>query len=257
MGCRRTDCLSRPLSNLFEKLGSTVGSCPLYFLIIPIIISAALGGGFYFIRDREDNDLERQFTPKKGPSKVTRAFVKENFPYNDSMFSEDRLYNKGEFASLIAVSKNSRNVLESPAFEEIVKLDNKILNITVDNGRLGFNELCAEFDGRCVSNVILEIVPNDNTSITYPEHKHGSSSVFLGSVLGGVITDANGTIRSAQAVKLLYYLDNRESNASKLWLQGFKALLLDETDRKHIDVSIAVDLFYFYSFSLLLLKYKV
>lgn len=248
MGCRRTDCLSRPLSNLFEKLGSTVGSCPFYFLAIPIVISAALGGGFYFIRDREDNDLERQFTPKKGPSKVTRAFVRDNFPYNDSMFSEDRLYNKGEFASLIAVSKNSHNVLESPAFEEIIKVDDKILNITVDNGRLGFNELCAEVDGRCVSNAILEIVTNGNTSITYPEHKHGSGSVFLGSVLGGVLTDANGTIRSAQAVKLLYYLDNRESKASELWLRGFKALLLDETDRKHVDVSITSDLVLFCHF---------
>ncbi|XP_017261905.1 patched domain-containing protein 3 [Kryptolebias marmoratus] len=237
MGCRRTDCLSRPLSNLFAKLGSTVGSCPFYFLLIPILISAALSGGFFFITDREDNDLEQQFTPKKGPSKVTRAFVRENFPYNESMFSEDRQYNKGNFASLIAVSKNSNNVLESPASEDIIRLNNKILNITVDNGRLGFNDLCAEANGRCVPNVILEIITSDQASISYPEHRLSSSSVFLGSVLGGVIADANGTIRSAQAVKLLYYLDNNESVASKLWLREFKALLLDETDRKHIDVS--------------------
>uniref|UniRef100_A0A1A8IRG0 Patched domain-containing protein 3 n=2 Tax=Nothobranchius kuhntae TaxID=321403 RepID=A0A1A8IRG0_NOTKU len=239
MGCRRTDCFSRPLSNLFEKLGSTVGSCPLFFFVIPIIISAVLGGGFFFLKDREDNDLEMQFTPKKGPSKATRAFVRENFPYNKSMFSEDRLYEKGNFASLIAVSKNSDNVLESPALDEILRLNEKIINITVENGRLGFNDLCAKANGRCVSNVILEILLDDETSITYPEHQHGSSLVFLGSALGGVVTDANSTVTSSQAVKLLYYLDNDEDleEASKLWLRGFKALLSDEMDRKQIDVS--------------------
>lgn len=246
MGCRRTDCLSRPLSNLFEKLGSTVGSFPLYFLIIPIIVTSALGGGFFFIKDREDNDLEQQFTPKKGPSKVTRAFVKENFPYNDSMFSIDRLYNKGNFASLIAVSRNSNSVLESPAFQDIIRLNEMILNFTVDNGRLGFNDLCAVVNGRCVSNDILEIISHDRNRITYPEHMHRSSSIFLGSVLGGVLTDGNGTIQSAQAVKLLYYLDHHESKASELWLRGFKALLSEQTDIKHIDVSITSDLFYYY-----------
>ncbi|XP_074477495.1 patched domain-containing protein 3-like [Sebastes fasciatus] len=239
MGCRRTDCLAKPLSGLFEKLGSLVGSYPLYFFVIPLVVSAALSGGFTFLKDREDNDFERQFTPSKGPSKATRAFVRENFPYNDSMFSEDRLYDKGIFASLIAVSTNNSNILTSPAFEDIINLNNKILYITVYNGSLGFNDLCAKANGECVSNVLLEIINSDETSIIFPVHTHRSSPVFLGSVLGGVITDANSSVISAQAVKLFYYLDNKESaaDASKLWLRGFKKLLSDETDSKHIDVS--------------------
>uniref|UniRef100_A0A3Q2Q744 Patched domain containing 3/pseudo n=1 Tax=Fundulus heteroclitus TaxID=8078 RepID=A0A3Q2Q744_FUNHE len=242
MGVRRTDCLSRPLSNLFEKLGSAVGTCPFYFFIIPILITASLGGGFFFLKDREDNDLERQFTPKKGPSKATRAFVRENFPYNASMFSEERLYDRGDFASLIAVPRNSNNILESPALEDVVRLNEKILNMTVDNRRLGFSQVCAKAGGECVSNVILDIISSNEssrTSLTYPEHRHGSDLVFLGYTLGGVLTDANGTIQRAQAVKLYYYLSSQEGSAeaSELWLRGFKALLADETDRKHIDVS--------------------
>uniref|UniRef100_A0A3B4TZD3 Patched domain-containing protein 3 n=1 Tax=Seriola dumerili TaxID=41447 RepID=A0A3B4TZD3_SERDU len=235
MGCRRTDCLAKPLSGLFEKLGSLVGSCPFYFFVIPVLLSAALSGGFIFLKDREDNDLEQQFTPTKGPSKATRAFVRENFPYNDSMFSGDRLYDKGNFASLIAVSTDNSNVLANPAFEDIVRLNNKILNITVDNGRLGFNELCAKANGECVSNNVLEIVSANEanqTSFTYPVSTFRSSSVCLGSVLGGVITDANDSVISARAVKLFYYLENQgsASEASKSWLRGFKALLSDETD---------------------------
>ncbi|XP_029385508.1 patched domain-containing protein 3-like [Echeneis naucrates] len=234
MGCRRTDCLATPLSGLFEKLGSLVGSCPLYFFIIPVLLSAALSGGFLFLKDREDNDLERQFTPKNGPSKVTRAFVGENFPYNDTMFSEERQYNQSNFASIIAVSTDNSNILAKPAFEDILRLNNKILNITVDSGRLGFNDLCARTNGECVSNDILKIV-SDKVAITYP----GSSPDFFGSVLGGVITDPGGSVISAQAVKLFYYLGNQESSAdgSKSWLRGFKALLSDEMGSEHTDVS--------------------
>lgn len=246
MGWRRTDCLAKPLTGLFEKLGSLVGSYPFYFFVIPLILSAALSGGFMFLKDREDNDSERQFTPRKGPSKATRAFVRENFPYNDTMFSEDRLYDKGNFASLIAVSTNNSNVLANPAFEDIIRLNNEILNITVDNRRLGFNELCVKADGECVSNVILEIIraneTDQNSSIAFPVHTYRSNSVFLGSVLGGVITDANSSVVNAQALKLFYYLGNKESTieASKLWLREFKKLLSTETEDKHIDVCITL-----------------
>ncbi|XP_031705716.1 patched domain-containing protein 3-like [Anarrhichthys ocellatus] len=240
--CRRTDCVAKPLSGLFERFGSLVGSCPLYFLVIPLILSVVLGGGFTFLKDREDNDFERQFTPRKGPSKATRAFLREHFPDNDSMFSEDRLYDKGSFASLIAVSTSSSNILANPAFEDIVRLNNRILNITVLNGSVGFSELCAKARGECVSNVLLEVIGSsetDQSTITFPVQTHGSGSVFLGSVLGGVIAEANGSVTSAQAVKLLYHLDNKANtaDASKAWLGAFKRLLSEETDGKHIDVS--------------------
>ncbi|XP_054479312.1 patched domain-containing protein 3-like [Anoplopoma fimbria] len=242
MSCRRTDCVAKPLSGLFERLGSLVGSFPFYFLVIPLILSAALGGGFTFLKDREDNDFERQFTPRKGPSKVTRAFIRENFPYNDSMFSEKRLYDKENFASIIAVSTGTSNILTNPAFEDIVRLNNRVLDISVHNRSIGFKDLCAKSRGECVSNILLEMISSnetDQTSIVFPVQTHGSSSVFLGSVLGGVTTDANGSVISAQAVKLLYYLDDKENtvDASKLWLRAFKVLLSEEKDRKHVDVS--------------------
>ncbi|XP_068160605.1 patched domain-containing protein 3 [Antennarius striatus] len=238
MSCRRSDCLEKPLSSLFGKLGSLVGSRPLFFFVIPILLTAALGGGFAFLRDREDNDLERQFTPRKGPSKTTRAFVRENFPYNHSMFSEDRLYDIGDFASLIAVSRFDLDVLRDPAFEDVVSLNDEILKIRVQNGTLGFNELCAKANGECVSN-ILGIFQSDPADVTYPVYKNGSDSVFLGPALGGVIVDANSSIKSAQAIKLFYYLGNKKTTAdvSKLWLRGFKEVLSAETDLKNVDVS--------------------
>uniref|UniRef100_A0A3P8SN10 SSD domain-containing protein n=1 Tax=Amphiprion percula TaxID=161767 RepID=A0A3P8SN10_AMPPE len=230
-------CISKPLSGLFEKLGSTVGSYPFYFFIIPLFLSAALGVGFINLEDVADNDLERQFTPRKGPSKAVRAFVQENFPYNDSMFSEDRLYDKPHFASLIAVARDNLNILEGPAFEDVLRLNDKILNITVGNGQLAFSDLCAIADGECVSNVILDILSSSEagpSSLTYPEYTYGSRSVFLGFVLGGVITDGRGSVRSARALKLLYILGDHENEVSKLWLRGFKSLMSKELNHNSL-----------------------
>lgn len=244
MGFRRTDCIARPLSGLFEKLGSLVGSYPFYFFIVPVLLSVGLSGGFFFLKDREDNDLERQFTPSKGPSKAARAFVRENFPQNYSMFSEERLYEKGNFASVI-ITTNKFSVLAYPAFEDIVNLNNNIVNISVEDGRLGFNDLCAKTNGQCVPNIIEEISSSNESnrvSITYPIYEHRSRSVCLGSVLGGVVTYANSSVISAQAVKLFYYLKDQESTieASQLWLRAFKALMSDHMDNKDINVGITL-----------------
>ncbi|CAJ1082672.1 patched domain-containing protein 3-like [Xyrichtys novacula] len=241
MNCRRrTDCLSRPLSGLFEKLGSLVGSYPLFFFVIPLILTAALGGGLTFLKDNEDNDLERQYTPKKGPSKVTRALVKENFPFNDSMFSEDRLYDQGIFASLIAQAENDENILENGAFKDLIRLNREVLDITVYNGTLGFKQLCAKANSDCVSNTILEIFSSKNrTGLVFPFHPSSSGPVFLGSVLGGVVMKENGSVISARAVKLFYYLEDKEdtADAARSWLRGFKSLLSKWTHSRYIKVS--------------------
>uniref|UniRef100_UPI003AB0500F patched domain-containing protein 3-like n=1 Tax=Centroberyx gerrardi TaxID=166262 RepID=UPI003AB0500F len=246
MGCRRTDCLAKPLSGLCSRLGSLVGSYPVYFFMIPLLLSAAFGGGFTFLKDRQDNDIERQFTPRKGPSKIARQFVRENFPYNDSMFSVERLYDKGNFASIIALSTNvnNSNILANEAFEDVIKLSHKILNITVDHGQVGFRELCAKANGECVTNDILEILHykangTDRTSIEFPVHTYRSRAMFLGSVIGGVSTDANDLVTSAQALKLFYFLEDQESTAeaTKAWLRGFKRLLSAERSSEAIAVS--------------------
>ncbi|XP_028290293.1 patched domain-containing protein 3 isoform X2 [Gouania willdenowi] len=239
MGWMRIGCLSRPLPGLFAKLGFTIGSYPSGFFIIPLLVTAVLGGGFVFLHERQDNDLERQFTPIKGPSKAARDFVRENFPYDDSMFSEDRLYGRGYFASFIAVSTSGRNVLEEHVYQDIFRLNNRILNIKVSNQTLGLNELCAKVDGKCFTNAILEMMSSNETVINYPMQTYGSTLVFMGSVLGGVVTDANSIVKSAQAVKLFYYLEDQESMAEDLrsWLRRFKELMMDSTNETNIDVS--------------------
>lgn len=226
MAWHQTDCVQRPLSLLFEKFGRLVGSYPVWFLITPLILSIALSGGFYFLEARRDNDLEGQFTPSNGPSKEARAFVKEHFPYDDSMFSSQRLYAEGNYAILIVKSKNGANILRTETFKEIIELDKKVTNISVSNGqnKLQFKDLCAKVNGRCVSNALLDIInynPSniERTNITFPHHIVKSREVFLGATLGGV-KQSGQLVQSAEAVKLVYFLEDHENSTT--WLANLQ-----------------------------------
>ncbi|KAM4605951.1 patched domain-containing protein 3-like [Polymixia lowei] len=242
MDCRRTDCIEKPLSQLFEKLGRTVGSYPFSFFVVPLIVSALLGGGFYFLEDREDNDIERQFTLRGGPSKKARDLVKDNFPNDKSTFSSQRLYTEGNYASVIAVSSDESNILTREAFEDIIKLNNivKDISVVVDERQLTFRNLCAKANGVCVSNDLLEII-NYNASkiehidIGFPLHTVASKPTFLGSTIGGVEKDVEGLVKSAKAVRLMYFLGNH--TGADVWLQTFHRTLLDEVDSEEVKVS--------------------
>nr|XP_023679252.1 patched domain-containing protein 3 isoform X1 [Paramormyrops kingsleyae] len=225
----RTDCIEKPLSRLFMKFGRFVGSYPIWFFIIPMLISAGLGAGFYFLKAREANDIEDQFTPVNGPAKQERSFIKDNFPYNMSMFSSQRLYTEGTFASLIITLTNEENILTKEAFEEIIALNKQIQEISVNDGKetSTFLDLCARANGQCVPNAILQIINNDasniNTVIKFPQHSAGRELFFLGTTVGGVNVDAEGVLQSAQAIRLYYYLkeDTETQAKAALWLKAF------------------------------------
>uniref|UniRef100_W5ML63 Patched domain-containing protein 3 n=1 Tax=Lepisosteus oculatus TaxID=7918 RepID=W5ML63_LEPOC len=161
-----TNCIEKPVCIGFEKLGRFIGRNPWCFFVIPLLISAGLGGGFYFLKDREANDIENQFTPVNGPAKTERRFVQENFPQNYSEFSSQRLYTEGTFASVIAVSTGS-SILTKEAFQEILDLDAEIkqMSVRADNGQFNYTHLCVRTKQKCVSNAILDIIDYNASKI--------------------------------------------------------------------------------------------
>lgn len=252
MGCRRTDCVERPLSRLFEKLGRLVGTYPIGFFIIPLVVSATLGGGFYFIHEREDNDIERQFTPQNGPSKKARDFIREHFPTDISAFSGQRVYNEGYYAIIIAVAEGTSNIMTKEAFEDIIKLDRKVkkLSVAVDR-KLTFDTLCSKANGACVPNDLLEII-NYNASkiphmdITFPVYSSPTSPkpIFLGSSIGGVRKKGHGVIDFAKAVKLVYFLDN--CPGTEAWLQLFQETFFNDQGSRNVKVCEFKELYNIY-----------
>ncbi|KAM9553347.1 patched domain-containing protein 3-like [Salvelinus alpinus] len=216
-GCN-TDCVEKPIARGFEILGRFVGRHHWWFFILPMLISACLGGGFYFLADREANGIEEMFTPMNGPAKDERRVVKEYFPQNDSDFSRLRLYTEGTFASLIIVTPTA-NILTIPAFTKIVDIDRDVKAIEV--GTFNFSNLCVKKGDVCVSNSIFDIVKTPNvttTTIDYPYH----DNIFIASEIGGVKLKTGSTeIESAKAIRLFYFLKEDNQTVTTMWLQKF------------------------------------
>ncbi|KAL7883557.1 hypothetical protein SRHO_G00012150 [Serrasalmus rhombeus] len=231
-----TNCIEKPLSLGFQKLGNFLGKYPWYFLIFPLVIAGGLGGGFYFLHDREVNDIEDQFTPKNGPAKAERTFVKENFPTSVD-FSQLRLYTDGTYASLIITSRV--NIITVDAFQEIINLDGKVKNITARGNVLSYESLCARRGGKCATNAILDAVNYNaseiqSTTINYPFN----NGTFLGTEVGGVTLKPDSQIiESAEAIRLFYFLQDNITSETDEWLLAFLNVFLEQLSSETLSVS--------------------
>ncbi|XP_062376705.1 patched domain-containing protein 3-like [Sardina pilchardus] len=226
-----TNCVEKPVAAAFQILGRCIGKYPWLFLILPLVISGGLGGGFYFLRQREVHDIEDQFTPLNGPAKEERAFVKQHFPTGKD-FSRLRLYTEGLYASFIIVKKP--NILTVNAFKEIISLDERVKGLKTSRNNT-FENLCAKKKKKCVSNDVLNFVLTDDAGnidnmtnpINYPFH----GETFLGTVIGGVKFRPNTKeIQSADAIRLFYYLEEDAlGNETDAWLSLFIDTFSSET----------------------------
>ncbi|XP_029499615.2 patched domain-containing protein 3 isoform X1 [Oncorhynchus nerka] len=229
----RTDCIEKPIRMCFRIIGHFIGTHPWWFFIIPVIISTALGSGFYFLEDRTSNDIEEEFTPLEGPAKMERKFIQEYFPQNEFMFSSLRLNTDGIYACFIATSKT--NILTVPHLEDILVLDSKVRNMTVEfeDELLQYVDICATVNGSCSFNAILNIIDYnasnvDLINLTFPTHTSTSGRVSLRSTLGSVKIN-NSIVQSAKAIQLFYYLTEFNQSRSVLWLAEFIKLLSEES----------------------------
>ncbi|XP_044280952.1 patched domain-containing protein 3-like [Varanus komodoensis] len=228
----------RLLSHTLQALGASVGAHPWPFLLLPVMLSGALSPGFMYLSNRENNDLETQYTPIWGPAKTERLYVQTNFPTDDAQrFSAARLISQGKYATVLAATAgDSDSLLTRAAFAELLALDTAVraLNATGPAAtQLSYDALCARNNGTCSSpNPLLSAVQGDPARIetllaalTFPLFQ---GRVFLGPFLGGVALGPGAgparPVRKAKALRLIYFLQEDEASqreASELWLQAF------------------------------------
>ncbi|KAM6953793.1 patched domain-containing protein 3 [Aplochiton taeniatus] len=244
---RSSHCIERPFSIGYQKFGRFVGRHPWWFFLAPLFISTVLGTGFCFLADREANDIEDQFTPTNGPAKQERKFVENNFPINNSVYSNQRLYTDGVYASFIAVSKEP-NIFSDAAIKEILRLDKKVREIQISTGneQLTYEGLCARKYNKCIPNKILDIVNHygsklEETEITYPFFRFGFTNIFLGYFVGGVKVNST-VIKSAKAIRLFYFLKEGNPSTTNFWLNEFLRVFPTNLSLNHIVVTHATSL---------------
>ncbi|XP_073672370.1 patched domain-containing protein 3-like [Paramisgurnus dabryanus] len=231
----KTNCIEKPMSVAFEKLGYVIGVYPYVFLFASCL-TMALGSGFICLSKLEANDIEDQFTPVNGPAKLERETVVKHLRQPEE-FSLLRLVSEGKYASLIITGKKKTNILTETAFNEIIDLDRKVKNINTDNST--FEKLCARLKGKCMSNPILDIINYDSSkiksiTITYPLH----NGTFMGTSLGGVNLMAESSeINTTNAVRLYYFLNENSLQQIEKWLDAFLKVFSKYSGNKEVRVS--------------------
>ncbi|KAA0718966.1 Patched domain-containing protein 3 RND-type protein RNDEu-3 [Triplophysa tibetana] len=229
-----TNCIEKPIRIGFERFGKFVGLHPWWFVSLPLVMSAALGGGFYFLQDLKSNNIVEQFTPNNGRAKVERRFFQETFPQTDTEFSVLRLNTDGVFASVIFSCKT--NVFSADALEEILRIDGEVKGFIANHSsrQLTFSDICATVNGKCYPNALLDVL-NYNASnihlvnVTFPMHCQSEfNCIYFGNDISEVDVDDNGVVQSAKAVRLVYFLQEN-STLGDIWLQGFVNLLGNAT----------------------------
>ncbi|KAM8967154.1 patched domain-containing protein 3-like [Pelodytes ibericus] len=231
MGGCYTNCLEKPLSRGFRHLGKLIARYPWWFVAVPVVLSASFGVGFCFLERRQMNSMEEQFTPVGGAAKYERDFVRTRFPINASgLFSVQRLYDMGTFASLIVVSSWD-NILNKSIFEEVHKLDAAVKELNCGSN-VSFHRLCGHINSStCLpANPLLGRMQNiEEINLTYPMFQN---TVFLGMYLGGVALGPQNTVAKAKALRLLYYLrddPDGDQEHSLQWLSHFITIMPQKT----------------------------
>uniref|UniRef100_A0A2K6UUP9 Patched domain containing 3/pseudo n=1 Tax=Saimiri boliviensis boliviensis TaxID=39432 RepID=A0A2K6UUP9_SAIBB len=231
-----TDCLEAPLSRAFQWLGWQVGAHPWVFLLVPLMLTAALGTGFLYLPKNEQENLEYQYTPVGSPAKAERRFVQGHFTTNDSYrFSPSRRSTESNFISLLVVSY-SDSLLDPATFTEVSKLDGAVqdLRAAQENGsQIQYQQVCAKYRAGCVPpNPLLHAWQVDKTldlsSISFPIYNHSGHPLYLTGFFGGHILGGSlgmgQLLLQAKAMRLLYHLKTElpeDDVQSKQWIINF------------------------------------
>jgi len=130
MGCQAFDAL---LKRLFYNLGYQIGKRPMYFVIVPILLTALCATGFQQL-DYE-YDPEYLFSPSEGAAKKERLRLEEHFPTNYTAFKSSRMTRVGKFGRLVVEAADGGDMLRTELWNQLLYLDQVKCNFTLDRGR--------------------------------------------------------------------------------------------------------------------------
>ncbi|KAK7501183.1 hypothetical protein BaRGS_00007668 [Batillaria attramentaria] len=120
MGCSDLfHCVSRRISEAFGRYGNVVARYPAAFIIVPVLVCAALTSGFFLFRDSENN-IEALYSPMNSRSRSDREKVKALFPDGSGDFYNPLNLNDHPLGGIVIFrSKNGSNILNSESLQEI------------------------------------------------------------------------------------------------------------------------------------------
>ncbi|XP_023244775.1 patched domain-containing protein 3-like [Centruroides sculpturatus] len=228
-------CLTNTVSSIIGRLGVIISRYPLYFVIVPVIISGLLSIGLIKVHTNDDNDS--LLAGNRGKVFDAKQFIHNSFHINSGRFDFLRLTKRPLFPMIYIVNDRESNILHKTFLKEIQIVDQVVKNTTaiVDGKIIGYSDVCQIVDGKCLENTLIDLLNDSENAIhkilkmKYPVNMDPLTYAYkiLCLNLGGVKTDDKGYIIEAKAVRLLYPTD--ESNASKkMWNEEWKTAVYNK-----------------------------
>lgn len=259
------NCFERPLSRFFAIYSGFVFRHPWPFIILPVVISAALSVGFFYKHDF--SDATYLYTPVRAQAKYERDSIREKWPLKDGVFIPAKSVETIREAQSIVMAKDGGDVLRFEISQAIGRLNTFIIEkikVTQNNRTYTYTDLCLHWQDTCHTNsYVSTYLVGDHTqgvdankyqdpfqvglvsavynnpdpywsNLTYPMVNFGTDRGYLGSSLGSVVVnESTGVIQSAKAWILLYQLQFEPENVSEisgLWEMEFQKRMLDYSD---------------------------
>ena len=214
------------LSNQLGHLGAAVARSPLAFFLVPLLISGLLATGFQ--RFHFLTDFGSLYIPMTCRAYDDRDIIQGLFSDNDTSFVRGASSGPISYVDFNVVPKISgESVLKADLWREVKHLVQavELVKVEVHGQEMGWTDLCAKFEGKCISNTFLDLLDTEEGELTelhYPVHsKKDGELVPLVAHLGGV-TLVQGKIEEAKALKISFFLRNdaESAGARMLWTTG-------------------------------------
>lgn len=224
------DWFSRHITKGCGKIGCIIGRNPYFFFILPVITTAFLAPGLTMLKSTISTLY--LYTPSNGRFLTERRIVEEIFPMNlSTQFDPGRVTREIPCGYVILVAKDGGSMLREKTFKEVLRIDKVVKNVTINyqGNEMSYSHLCARRNRKCYINNILSLankikdVEEGKYTFVYPLTINLATYRFTYYAvnLGGVETDSRGNVLSAKAIRLLYYLSDKEKKANELWEVAF------------------------------------
>ncbi|XP_067127447.1 patched domain-containing protein 3-like [Centruroides vittatus] len=225
-------CLTNIVTNIIGRLGVIISRYPVYFVIVPVIVSGLFSIGLIRIQTNDDTDF--LLTADSGKFFDAKQFIDKTFPTNLGSFDFLRLTKRPLFPVIYIVNDRESNILHEEFLNEIQIADNVVKNIIthVDGKNISYSDVCQIVNGKCLENTLIDLLNNSENAIheilrmKYPVNIDPVTYAYKisGVNLGGVTTDDKGYIKQAKAVRLFYVLDESDTNKKQWNEEWTKAL---------------------------------
>ncbi|XP_067131175.1 patched domain-containing protein 3-like [Centruroides vittatus] len=217
-------CLTNTVSSIIGRLGVVISRFPLYFVVVPVILSGLSLIGL--IRIQTNDDIDFLLSADRGKVFDTKHFIDKTFPMKSDNFDFLRLTKRPLFPMIYIVNDRKSDILHKEFLDEIQIVDKVVKNTTafVDGENIIYSDVCQTVEGKCLENTLIDLLINSENAINdilkmkYPVNMDPVTYAYktLCLNLGGVRTDDKGYIKQAKAVRLLYVLDEPDTS-KKSW----------------------------------------